>query len=113
MPATYVALKDFTVGKSEYKRGQPVNTDGWPFRRDILLESQRFIRKIASPARKYVSNREGLQIGDVVHKKGQVVNHSGLSQDKLDQLVAQRHLAIDDSEPQQPVSTVKRAAHGN
>ena|SRR5579859_2237908 len=109
MPATYVALKDFNVGKSSYKKGQPVNTDGWPFRRDVLLESQRFIKRIPSPNRKYRAARAGLRIGDVIHEQGQVIDHSSLTPEKIDQLVALRHLMIDETAPQQQASTGKKA----
>jgi hypothetical protein len=93
---SYIALKKFDVGKQHYEAGDPVDTSSWPFRRDILLEGQRFIKRATPPTRSYIAARD-LRLGETSYTKGDRINHSGLPIEKLEQLVERRILMIDDA----------------
>jgi hypothetical protein len=96
MSIAYVALRKFSVGAQHYVPGDPVDTASWPFRRDVLLEGQRFIKRAVPPLRVYTALRD-LHIGEHVYVTGDRVDHSGLPSEKLEQLVGLRHIAVDDT----------------
>jgi hypothetical protein len=94
---TFIALKKFDVGKQHYEPGDAVDSSRWPFRRDVLLEGQRFIRRVTPKDRAYIAVRDIPSLGGVAYAKGDRIDHSDLPLEKLEQLVNLRWLAIDDT----------------
>lgn len=101
MSTHYVALKEFQVGKKHYSPGDPIDTKDWPFRRDVLLEGQRFIKRTAPPDRVFLTTRP-LTIGVTAYAKGEKINHSSLPIDKLEQMIERRLLVISDGGAPRP-----------
>jgi hypothetical protein len=91
MPATYIALRPFRARGVTYQPGQPINTRGWPHKRATLLLGRNFIKEIAPSDRIYLANRTG-QINGKRYVKAEIVDVTGLTEDKLDQLVERRIL---------------------